>query len=218
MRTVTSVCFALGLGLGLTGAPIASQADTLSFGTYNFTQSTAFGTGSFGAVTVSNLGGGTARIDVEVAPNFLLDTGSHFPLTFSLAGTGTVDTTSFNSSHFSLVSGSSFSNSPFGTFTSAIQADCTQGNCGPTLGSSLIFNVLSFSGVNTATTLFNGLKILFASDIFKGGCTGDACTGAVGAAVSAVPLPGALVLFGSALVGLGVLGRRRKKASGLVAI
>jgi hypothetical protein len=30
-------------------------------------------------------------------------------------------------------------------------------------------------------------------------------------ALTAVPLPGALVLFGSALVGLGVIGRRRKK-------
>jgi hypothetical protein len=29
--------------------------------------------------------------------------------------------------------------------------------------------------------------------------------------LTAVPLPGALVLFGSALVGLGIVGRRRKK-------
>jgi hypothetical protein len=36
--------------------------------------------------------------------------------------------------------------------------------------------------------------------------------------VSQVPLPAAAVLFGSALVGLGVLGRRRKKQYPLLAI
>jgi hypothetical protein len=207
------------LQIAALAVPATAHAVTSGFGTYALTQSNAFGTGSFGSVTVSALGANDANILVNVSPNFLLDTGSHFATTFSLAG-GSVDTTSFSSSHFSLVPGSGpFSNSPFGTFTSAIQADCTQGNCGPTLGSSFSFNVLNFAGLNPATGLFNGLAILFAVDISRAGCSGDGCTGVVGAPqVSQVPLPAAAVLFGSALVGLGVLGRRRKKQYPLQAV
>jgi hypothetical protein len=207
------------LQIATLAVPATAHAVTSGFGTYALTQSEAFGTGSFGSVTVSALGANDANILVNVSPNFLLDTGSHFATTFSLAG-GSVDTTSFSSSHFSLVPGSGpFSNSPFGTFTSAIQADCTQGNCGPTLGSSFSFNVLNFAGLNPATGLFNGLAILFAVDISRAGCSGDGCTGVVGAPqVSQVPLPAAAVLFGSALVGLGVLGRRRKKQYPLQAV
>ena len=196
MRKFLSIFAAVALGLGLTSLP--GQATTYQFGTYFLTQSGAFGTGSFGSVTVSDLGGSIAKIDVEVAPNFLLDTGGHFAFALSLNGTGHVDPTSFNSGHFSLVSGSSFMNSPFGNFNTAIQANCTQGNCGPTLGSSLVFNVLDFAGVNTATDLYNGLGILFAADIYKGGCTGSNCTGVVGASASAAPGP----IAGAGLPGL----------------
>ena len=86
------------------------------------------------------------------------------------------------------------------------------GNCGPTLGSSLVFDVLDFDGFNTATGLYNGLGILFAADIYKGGCTGDNCTGVVGAQASApgpiagAGLPGLLVACG----GLIALARRSR--------
>jgi hypothetical protein len=73
---------------------------------------------------------------------------------------------------------------------------------------------LNFGGLQTATSLFNGLAIVFAADISKGGCSGDGCTGVVGApVVSQVPVPGAILLFGSGLVGLGVLNRRRRTRS-----
>ena len=217
MHKLLSVCYAvlLGTGVGVTLLPTASQAVTVGYGDYLLTQSDAFGTGSFGHVVVSNIGGTTAQVSVQVNPNFLLDTGSHYAFTLSLNG-GSIDTTSFNSTHFSLVSGGGpFSNSPFGTFTSAIAADCTRGNCGPTLGSSLIFNILNFGGLNTATSLYNSLAIVFAADIYKGGCTGDGCTGVVGAPLNPVPLPGALLLFGSGLAGLGLLSRRRRERAKL---
>jgi hypothetical protein len=214
----------IGLGLGIN----SGHASTVSFGTYNFTQSDAFGTGSFGSVTISDLGGGTANVTVNVSPNYILDTGSHWAGTFSWAGAGTIDPNAFglghafSSTHFSLATtGAPFSNPPFGTFTSAIKADCTKGNCGPTLGSSYSFHILHFSGLVTATSAFNNLGIIFAVDIFRSGCTGYACTGAVGAVIGqnapppppppGVPLPPAALLFGSALVGLTVLGRRRRR-------
>ena len=70
MRKFLSIFAAVALGLGLTSLP--GHATTYQFGTYYLTQSDAFGTGSFGSVTVSDLGNSIAKIDVEVNPNFLL--------------------------------------------------------------------------------------------------------------------------------------------------
>jgi hypothetical protein len=190
-----------------------SAADTYSFGTYDFTQSDAFGTGSFGSVAVTDLTGGTAHFVVDVTPNFLLDTGNgHHLFALSLAG-GSIDASSISSSHISLASGGPFGSSPFGNFTSAFDADCTQGNCGPTLGTSFSFNVLNFAGLNVATNKYNGLDILFAEDISRADCRSD-CTGVVGAPVSAVPgpvvgagLPGLALAFG----GIAAWWRRRRQ-------
>jgi hypothetical protein len=46
-------------------------------------------------------------------------------------------------------------------------------------------------------------------DLFRSGCTGDQCTGAIAVVASAVPLSPAVLLFGTALVGMGLLARRR---------
>src|SRR5262249_23152675 len=153
-------------------------------GTYDLTQSEAFGTGSFGTVKISDFGGGTAEVKVDVSPNYVLDVGNtHWAGAFSLAG-GSVDTNSLSSPHLTLASGSSFQTSPFKFFTSAIQADCTEGNCGPTLGSSYTFHILNFAGLLTATNLFgkDALAIVFALDISKPNCTAN-CTGVVGAVI-----------------------------------
>jgi hypothetical protein len=207
-----------GLSFGFAGV---GHATTVSFGTYDLTQSQAFGTGSFGTVTISDLGGGTADVKIDVSPNYVLDAGGHWAGAFSLAAGGSVDSSSISSPHLTLASGSSFANDPFKFFTSALQADCTKGNCGPTLGSSYDFHILNFAGLVTATQPFNGLAIVYALDISLAGCTGNGCTGVVGATdvlhapppppPPGVPLPPALILFGSALVGLTVLGRRQRR-------
>jgi hypothetical protein len=209
-RTATHAIAALVVGFGLSSA---AQASTFSFGTYDFTQSNAFGTGSFGTVTVSDLGGGTAKIDVEVNPDFIIETGSHFAFTFSLAG-GTVDTSSFNSTRFSLDApppAGGYTNDPFKFFTSAIDGAC--GNGGTTIcGSSLIFDVKNFAGLIAATNLFNGQTIIFAADIFEpqGVCQQKSCTGVVGAV--ATPIPGALALLAPVLGAGFVALRRRRRA------
>ena len=66
-------------------------------------------------------------------------------------------------------------------------------------GSSAVTFVLSVLGLNAGTTI-QGLTFSF------GTTAGDNHPG-----ISAVPLPPAALLFGTALVGLGVLGRRRAK-------
>ena len=222
-----STALAVGSVMAI-AAPSAGNANTFSFGTYDLTLSNAFGTGSFGTVTVSDLGSGLADIAVSVAPNYVVDTGGHFPLTFSLAG-GTVDTASFSNTHYSLHTASaSFSNDPFSTFTSAIQSNC--GGADPTCqadnGHGFDFHVTGFTGLNTATNLFNNVAILFAVDIFNKSCTvtsDNACTGVVGAGAQVTggggqgqtPLPAALPLMGS-MLGAGYLvsmWRRRRSGS-----
>jgi hypothetical protein len=221
-----SIAVVLASAIAATCLPTGGDAATYGHGTYLLNVSDRFGAGPFGSVTVSDLGGGTAEIEVDVAPNFLLDTGSHFTMTLSLAGSASIDANSFSSSYFHLASGDSFKNAPFQSFTSAISADCTKGNCGPTLGSSLTFEVVNFAGLTPATQWYDDQPILFAVDVsctvcelfqssglrFASGREASV-TGVVGAvAMSPVPLPGALGLFGSALVGLALLRRRRAAA------
>ena len=75
--------------VALLAAPTVGSATTLNatdaLGTYQFSLSDAFGSGNFGTVTISSLGGTKVDIAVNVAPNYLLDTGSHELFTFSLA-------------------------------------------------------------------------------------------------------------------------------------
>ena len=76
----------------------------------------------------------------------------------------------------------------------------------------MIFNVSSYSGISSATELFNGNPIFAAVDIFKNGCTGEACTGATGATVG---VPGPIVGAGlpgllAACFGMIALAKRRR--------
>ena len=59
-----------------------------------FTLSQCCGAGPFGTATGAFLANGTtAEITINMNPNYILDTGSHFAATFSLVGTGRVDGT-----------------------------------------------------------------------------------------------------------------------------
>jgi hypothetical protein len=214
--------------VALLAAPTVGSATTLNatdaLGTYQFSLSDAFGSGNFGTVTISSLGGTKVDIAVNVSPNYLLDTGSHELFTFSLATGGTVvpgSLTGTGVSHFTL-SGpvSPVGNAPFGNFTWEITSNCTQGNCGPTNGQSFDFQVQDFAGIVSATSQYNNQDVWFASDISRYGCTGDGCTGVVGAVLlpggrqgGETPLPAAVWLMGTILGGGAGVGawRRRKQ-------
>src|SRR5258707_417484 len=91
-RGAIAVCsFAALLAVPTVGNATTLTAAQSFTSAFNLTQSNAFGTGNFGTVTVTDLGGGSADIKLDVSPNFILSTGSHFAFTFSLAGTGSVD-------------------------------------------------------------------------------------------------------------------------------
>jgi hypothetical protein len=102
-----------------------------------------------------------------------------------------------------------------GTFTASVEcttaSDCNGGS-GPTM-TSLTFTVTNATLAQLETANANGN--LFVSDILCGatqtGCSGG-LTGPVDVSTPAVPLPGALLLFGTVLAGgLGVSGWRTKR-------
>jgi len=226
MSKMKSVCTLLVCGAALFGAASSASATTLNatqaLGTYQFSLSNAFGSGNFGTVNITTVSGSTVDIKIDVAPNYLLDTGGHEILTFSLVSGGTVDTSSLSGSgvsHFTVTGPvASVGNSPFGDFTWEITSDCTMGNCGSTNGQSFDFHVTNFAGIVSATNQFNNQDVFFAADIYKGGCTGDGCTGVVGAVQlpggrqgGETPLPAAVWLMGTVLGGGAGFGAWRKR-------
>ena len=67
----------------LAGAALATPASAVEF-----TLSDAFGTGNFGTATAFFKDPTTVHVDITMAPNFVVDTGSHWALSLSLLGTG----------------------------------------------------------------------------------------------------------------------------------
>lgn len=212
-----------------TGALVSAPASAV-----DFTLSDAFGTGVFGTITATDNGGGNVDVLVQMAPNFIIDTGSHFALTLSLIGTGRIVESSFN-----LVGGvdvftaqphlavAAYSNSPFGQFTDAVVGACGSGASGLLCGSTMSFSITGFQGFAPATNPFDPpppggptFPVFAAVDIFLAGCEGEGCTGAVGV-TGGIPtqfsnVPGPIVGAGipglvMALGGLVGLNRFRRK-------
>jgi hypothetical protein len=83
------------------------------------------------------------------------------------------------------------------------------------LGNDITFTITGASVIQLLNAVNSGghaLSDFFAADICVVSDTGCAATGVVfdGPPISSVPLPPAALLFGTALVGLGILGRRRR--------
>ena len=208
---------AIGMLLLAVSVPTSAQA-TL----YYFTQAEVGLGGNlpepgYGSVDVTTVGA-DLKFDIQLAPNWSVDTGSHHAITFALTTggltvSGTSAVASALASPFVPVSGSGpFSNSPFGgPFNYAI--DCNSSGTGANSCdklSSLVFYVLGAGALSLVET--NGVFI--AADIFSTIPTNGA-TGVVGATLAAVPgpiagagLPGLIL----GCMGLLALARRRKAA------
>jgi len=212
--------------LGLASATAANAAQ--------FTVSDFAGTGNFGSITATDLGampGSTDTVDlfINMAPNVLIDTGSHFSLTLSLLGTGRIDPASvmFQTAPGSggitvEAHGGSYMNSPFGNFTDALSADCSP-SMGTGCGSTLDLHIINFQGFGPASNQFNGSNIFAAVDVLLANCSGS-CTGVVGTTTppTTQQVPGPIAGAGiPGLIGLGLLMlarfRQRRNGKGAIA-
>jgi hypothetical protein len=194
------------------------KAATAAFGTYTLAYAEFNGTGPYGTVVVTDLGSGVARITETVTPNLIINTGNdnnHWPLAFTLAGSGAIDASSV-ASPFSIATGAPFSQPPFGNFLDGINGACGSGSSSGGCGSTLSFLVNNFSGLisNSWNPPGSGpnIDIFFATDIWDKdtGKTGD--VGASYPTMTPVPLPAALPMFLAGVGLVGWLGTKRRKS------
>jgi hypothetical protein len=201
----------LALSIGLLGmTTVASHAVTFNITSDHCTG--GCGTPPFGTVTVIQNG---TNVDISVSltdSNRFVLTGSADMQFFKFNGapslTSITVTQTAAGTHLVAATGA-FNGDGTGMFNFGIT--CDAGICGNGAANALpIGTILSFEVLNdtvAALTQPNNLGIIFVADMLSG-TTGN--TGPVDVSVSPVPLPPAAMLFGSALVGLGVLGRRRR--------
>jgi hypothetical protein len=215
-----AVVSALAMSAALMSFSSASRADVYTI--TDCSNGLGCGTGNnFGTVTTTNISGGV-DVSVTLAAGVRFFANFSPSIMFSLSGIPTVTYQNVPSNYTPASGGTqnagSFSPDGIGTFSFGLTDTNANGFPGSTLG-PLDFHVLA-SGLTTASFIAGtgsptSNPLFFAFDVGIG-CTATACanTGFAGATLtstSPVPLPPAALLFGSALVGMTMLGRRRSQ-------
>jgi hypothetical protein len=181
----------------------------------------SIGTGPFGTITTT-VDGANLDVTVSVAPNYDVDTGAHWALTFDLATSGL--TITGLSSPFFQATGSSFTNDPFNTSPFNYAIGCTGGGGGQnSCNDATGFSFVIVNGGSLSPILTDG--VYFAADVFD---IATRKTGVVGASSflgggnqDPTPIPATLPLLGSVL-GIGYLAyltrRKRSRPSSFAAV
>jgi len=198
------------IGIGTALAPTVSTAATVTVATFTSCAiSAGCGTSPYGTVTLNTVTG-VYTVTLASDLNFF-QAGTPPLLAINTTAGGTVTPTGTGSAN----TGSTLTSfgptppgnppAPLGTFDNSIATSAHN----TLLGQTLTFTI-------TGALLANSVGDVFAADVIVGGVNG--ATGWIDATLSPspVPIPPAALLFGSALVGLGVLGRSRRKNKGLV--
>jgi len=201
--------------------------------TFNFTLSDGHGSGPFGEVTTTDLGGGSVKVEIDMSPNWVIEGGgdSHHALTFSTSLAGTISGLTAGFTALPYIANPhgppdavGYTNNPFKLFTNAIDgvgcAPAGEGGC----GSTLEFTISNFGAFIAATDLFGTSSVFAAVDIFNQATEETfvvglgvnptpetQCAPGVACEASPTPIPGAVWLFGTVLAGGAGYGRWRKK-------
>src|SRR5262249_49113321 len=226
MRAVQPLSCALLLAAAF-AMPTVSHAVTLPSETLYFTSdhcSAGCGPSPYAQAIVTDLGGGTLEFNVSLI-NATSMINSGFPVTFAfnLSGGPTI-TYSNLTSGFGIpnvlagntqVAGPGFpttsGNDPYhvdgtGYFMYGVLWGTQGGGAGFT--GTLTFDVTA-AGLTLASLVQNTTNQFMTLDVLANGATGPVDASFI------APLPPAALLFGSALVGMGILGGRRRRNSGL---